>query len=324
MQHRLRLAGGAARERDQARVVLAQLDRGGGLAANSASSGTSTGPRHVRPVPPPARRGCARRRRSATDAPRRCAGAGLSRAAARCTAAPPRRCESTPHRHHPLRAVADQRHHHVAPLVRRALAARPPGARCDRPTSPNVHSRRDPSRASSTSARSSAAGDRARRARSSWLQALPARSRSRAATGVFGLPWLTHAVRVRAHRVESAARRTGILRKRRPWSAERMAVAADPYTEKTDEQQAITEMVRQFADEQILPQRRALRPRGRVPRADRRADEGARAVRGDDPRGVRRHGPGPDDLRDDRRGALARLDLDLGRRSTRTSSAPTC
>src|SRR5271167_3561831 len=32
-----------------------------------------------------------------------------------------------------------------------------------------------------------------------------------------------------------------------------MAVAAEPYTEKTDEQRAITEMVRQFADEQILP-----------------------------------------------------------------------
>jgi alkylation response protein AidB-like acyl-CoA dehydrogenase len=32
-----------------------------------------------------------------------------------------------------------------------------------------------------------------------------------------------------------------------------MAVAAEPYTEKTEEQKAITEMVRQFADEQILP-----------------------------------------------------------------------
>ena len=32
-----------------------------------------------------------------------------------------------------------------------------------------------------------------------------------------------------------------------------MAVAATPYTEKTDEQQAITEMVHQFVDEQILP-----------------------------------------------------------------------
>ncbi len=33
-----------------------------------------------------------------------------------------------------------------------------------------------------------------------------------------------------------------------------MAVAPAPYTEKTDEQQAITEMVHQFVDEQILPQ----------------------------------------------------------------------
>jgi alkylation response protein AidB-like acyl-CoA dehydrogenase len=32
-----------------------------------------------------------------------------------------------------------------------------------------------------------------------------------------------------------------------------MAVAASPYTDKTDDQKAITEMVRQFADEQILP-----------------------------------------------------------------------
>ena len=69
--------------------------------------------------------------------------------------------------------------------------------------------------------------------------------------------------------------------------------------------------VRRRADH---PQRRALRPRGRVPRADRRADEGARAVRRDDPRGVRRDGARPDHLRDDRRGALARLDLDLRRR----------
>src|SRR2546422_9157023 len=32
-----------------------------------------------------------------------------------------------------------------------------------------------------------------------------------------------------------------------------MAVAASPHIEKTDEQKAITEMVRRFADEQILP-----------------------------------------------------------------------
>ena len=72
------------------------------------------------------------------------------------------------------------------------------------------------------------------------------------------------------------------------------------------------------------PERRALRPRGRVPRADRRADEGARAVRGDDPRGVRRDGAGPDDVRDDRRGAVAGLDLASPGSSTRTSSARTC
>ena len=102
-----------------------------------------------------------------------------------------------------------------------------------------------------------------------------------------------------------------------------MAVAPAFY-EKTDEQKAIIEMVRQFVDEQIIPQGRALRRRGRVPGADRRADEGARAVRRDDPRGVRRDGARPDDLRDDRRGALARLDLDLAASSTRTSSAPTC
>ncbi len=69
--------------------------------------------------------------------------------------------------------------------------------------------------------------------------------------------------------------------------------------------------VRRRADH---PQRRALRPRGHLPGADRRADEGAGPVRGDDPRGVRRDGARPDHLRDDRRGALARLDLDLRRR----------
>src|SRR5918997_6629786 len=32
-----------------------------------------------------------------------------------------------------------------------------------------------------------------------------------------------------------------------------MAVTTSPYTDKTDEQKAITEMVRQFVDEQVLP-----------------------------------------------------------------------
>ena len=79
--------------------------------------------------------------------------------------------------------------------------------------------------------------------------------------------------------------------------------------------------VRRRADH---PQGRALRPRGRVPGADRRADEGARPVRGHDPRGVRRDGAGPDDLRDDRRGALARLDLDLRRRQHPLHRLATC
>ena len=62
------------------------------------------------------------------------------------------------------------------------------------------------------------------------------------------------------------------------------------------------------------PDRRGARPRGHVPRRRRRADEGARPVRGHDPRGVRGDGARPHDLRDDRRGALARLDLGLRHR----------
>ena len=92
------------------------------------------------------------------------------------------------------------------------------------------------------------------------------------------------------------------------------AASRAPIQEMTDEQKAIVEMVRELRRQGDHPQRRGVRPRGQVPGADRRADEGARPVRGDDPRGVRRHGPRPDHLRDDRRGALARLDLDLGRR----------
>ena len=38
-----------------------------------------------------------------------------------------------------------------------------------------------------------------------------------------------------------------------PEHAEPMAVATSPYTEKTDDQKAITEMVRQFVDNEVLP-----------------------------------------------------------------------
>ena len=62
------------------------------------------------------------------------------------------------------------------------------------------------------------------------------------------------------------------------------------------------------------PDRRGARPRGHLPGGGRGADEGARPVRRDDPRGVRRDGPRPHHLRDDRRGALARLDLGLRHR----------
>jgi len=54
-----------------------------------------------------------------------------------------------------------------------------------------------------------------------------------------------------------------------------MAVAAVPYIEKTDEQRAITEMVHQFVDEQILPNAEHYDTRISS-RADRGADEGAR------------------------------------------------
>src|SRR6516225_9773854 len=87
------------------------------------------------------------------------------------------------------------------------------------PTSANVQERREPSRASSTSAVWSA-GSRSSTSREKF-------------TTVFSLQTLT---------TTSS-----------PWSTNRMAVAASPYTEKTDEQKAITEMVHQFADEQILP-----------------------------------------------------------------------
>ena len=69
-----------------------------------------------------------------------------------------------------------------------------------------------------------------------------------------------------------------------------MAVAASAYTEKTDEQKAITEMVRQFVDNEVLPIAEEHDHEDKFPDAARRADAGARAVRRDHPRGVRRDG----------------------------------
>ena len=191
---------------------------------------------------------------------------------------------------HPLGPVADQRHHDVAAAHARAAAARRPGAPSAR------RPRRSSTRAASRRARARASASRrgsrpSRTSRRSSRRYSP-RIERREAHPELGAPdngRSSHPVHREDRRAEGDHRDGAPVRRR-----------ADP------------------------AQRRALRPRGLVPGADRRADEGAGAVRGDDPRGVRRDGAGPDDLRDDRRGALARLDLDLGRRSTRTSSAPTC
>ncbi len=62
------------------------------------------------------------------------------------------------------------------------------------------------------------------------------------------------------------------------------------------------------------PGRVRVRARGRVSRSDRRADEGARAVRDHDPRGVRRARPRPPHLHRRDRGARVRLDVAVGHR----------
>ena len=102
--------------------------------ANRASSGTSArGHRQLPRLPLRARPGCARRRRSAGAARRADAGGGPSRAAARCTAARPRRCRKQAHivnTHSgrlPIRSSRRRRGRSRAP------AACPPARRCVRP-----------------------------------------------------------------------------------------------------------------------------------------------------------------------------------------------
>src|SRR5437588_1977046 len=96
-------------------------------------------------------------------------------------------------------------------------ASVPARAAARSPTAWKLHSRRAPSRARSTSARPCGGS-------------LPSTSAAKF-MAVFSPP----------------AAKTPTLER------QRMAIAASPQTEKTDEQKAITEMVRQFADEQILP-----------------------------------------------------------------------
>ena len=93
-----------------------------------------------------------------------------------------------------------------------------------------------------------------------------------------------------------------------------MAVATAPYQEMTDEQQAIIEMVRQFADNEIIPHAEEYDAEDKFPEpiVEQMKELGLFGVTIPEEYGG--HGARPDDLRDDRRGALARLDLDLGGR----------
>ena len=110
-------------------------------------------------------------------------------------------------------------------------------------------------------------------------------------------------------------RADGILSAPEPFDeAGAMAVATATYQEKTDEQKAITEMVRQFVDNEIIPVAEEFDHEDKFPEAivEQMKELGLFGVTIPEEYGG--HGPRPDHLRDDRRGALARLDLDLRRR----------
>ncbi len=159
---RLRLAGGAAREGDQARDPrAAQLGgrrrlRRGEQRARRARRATLGHARGDRPSAraPRARRGCARRRRSA-------AGSATSIRSARSFA---RSCSVHGSATAPMRKQASSAKTHSGRLPISVITTSPrpipraasaPARRALRSeTSPKVHSRREPSRASSTSASS--------------------------------------------------------------------------------------------------------------------------------------------------------------------------
>ena len=217
---RLRLTGGAARERDQAGIVVGQLGRGRGRGREQRLVGHvhALGRRDGRAAPPPRAR--SRLRSSArisggrgdVDAQAQVLGAQLLGARQHDGAD----AKAGEHAQHPLGAVADQRHHDVARGPPRAAqrarqAGRALGDLAEAPLAPRAV------------ARELEQGETRRSRRSTTSRAK--------FTPVFSL----------------------VIRKNRPWSADQMAVAASQHTEKTDEQKAITEMVHQFADEQILP-----------------------------------------------------------------------
>ena len=76
-----------------------------------------------------------------------------------------------------------------------------------------------------------------------------------------------------------------------------MAVTTQPFYEKTEDQKAILEMVRQFVDEQILPNAEHYDANDEFPEPIVEQMKELGPVRGHDPRGVRRDGARPDDLR---------------------------
>ena len=144
VQHRLRLARRAAREGDEARVLVAELDRGERARPRSAQRRGRRARR--RPAPPRrARRGCARRTRSAAAGRSRAGRAGRPAAAARCRAARRRRSGSTRASRAPTRAGcrrASSPRPRAGPRGQRALPRRGPRPPRPRRSSTQSASRR--------------------------------------------------------------------------------------------------------------------------------------------------------------------------------------
>ncbi len=168
------------------------------------------------------------------------------------------------HRHHPLGAVADQRHHDVA-LADPARPQRPRQPRAaladlrERPLAPRPVARQldqsggGPGHPVEHFAREVHAGILPLEAKAPAATRGCWRKRSETQAGDAAKDAAKPPADAAKDNPKRNPRRSDPPPKTDPWSAESMAVAAAPYTEKTDEQKAITEMVRQFADEQIIP-----------------------------------------------------------------------
>ena len=115
----------------------------------------------------------------------------------------------------------------------------------------------------------------------------------------------------------SAVSRRRSWRSTTPWRRARRARSPRQAPSRRDgrlaEQREIVATVREFVEREVVPVASELEHADEFPAALVEDDEGARALRRHDPRGVRRARPRPDDLRADRGRALARLDVALGR-----------